>query len=61
MALVISDSSVLINIIGTIGLLIRAYYENKINSFQTELDRLVNEGGFRISKNLYEKVRNQVK
>lgn len=50
-----------VHIIGTIGLLIRAFYENKINSFQAELDRLVNEGGFRISKNLYEKVRNQVK
>jgi predicted nucleic acid-binding protein len=50
-----------VNIIGTIGLLIRAYYENKINSFQTELDRLVSEAGFRISKSLYEKLINQVK
>jgi len=49
-----------VTFIGTIGLLIRAHVENNIESFQTELDRLIHDGGFRISQALYDKVVRQV-
>jgi predicted nucleic acid-binding protein len=41
---------------GAVGILIRARLEGRIESLQTELDRLRNEGGFWIEERLYKAV-----
>ncbi|GBE16836.1 hypothetical protein BMS3Abin15_00660 [bacterium BMS3Abin15] len=40
---------------GVIGILIRAKTENKIDSMRNEMEKLIREGGFRISNDLYKK------
>lgn len=49
-----------IKMTGTLGLLIRAYNEGKIESLEIELKRLVDTGGFYISHDLYEKAQKTV-
>jgi len=46
--------------LGTIGILILAKKKKKINSLKIELDKLINEGGFRISPEIYKKALEEV-
>jgi len=46
--------------LGTIGILILAKKKKKINSLKIELDKLINEGGFRISHEIYKKALEEV-
>jgi len=46
--------------LGTIGILILAKKKKRINSLKIELDKLINESGFRISPEIYKKVLEEV-
>jgi uncharacterized protein len=49
-----------LKIAGVIGILIRAKAENKITTLRDEMDKLVKDGGFWMSKELYQKALNAV-
>ena len=46
--------------LGTVGLLIRAKKKGKITQLKPELDKLINEGNFRISEDIYNRTLTEV-